>query len=124
MADFARWGAAVAESMGYGMDTFLSALFGNVERQVEEVLESDSVAHTLRSLMKDRKAWEGSLTVLLMELTKLYGEGAKGDGWPKKAHVLSRRLKSLQATLSEIGIELNFTRDRSGSFIKIYGQNT
>lgn len=110
MADFARWGMAAAEALGYGADVFLTAMFGNVEHQVEEVLESDPVAQSVRKFLEKQSntRWEGTAALLLAELTKLHGQGEKGDGWPKQPHHLTRRLRILQATLEDVGIEINF----------------
>jgi len=112
MADFAELGARWAEGAGIGGQRFLEIYSGNVSRQTEEALESDSVGCAIRELAKGEE-FEGTPS----ELLKRLNERRKGSGsweakeaapsdWPKRAESLGKRLKVLQTTLHDSGIEI------------------
>ena len=125
MADFAAWGAAVAEALGLrlekaefpdgfqgshetalrGAEAFLHAYRENVGRQTDEVLEADPVARAVRDLVQDRD-WDGTASDLFTAMKKKYPDemGQKDSGWPKRSNDLSRRLGILTSTLADVGI--------------------
>ena len=71
MADFALWGCAIAESLGYPQQEFLAAFDQNVKVRNDEVLANNSVATVVLAFMEDREEWDGSPAELLRELEKL-----------------------------------------------------
>lgn len=107
MADFARWGCAIAQALGHKADDFLQAYEKNIAQQNEEVLESHSVAAAMLALMEKQVTWEGTPSELLAELTRV-AEARKIDiqtkVWPRAAHALMRRLKEVQPNLQDVGI--------------------
>lgn len=111
LADFARWGAAAAEALGYGADTFIKAMFANVERQIEEVVEHDPVAHAILEFARDRREWTGSAAELYEELNKARGNKPAEQGWPKRAADLGKRLNILRSTLGDLGVKAEPGRD-------------
>ena len=109
MADFTLVGCAVAESIGYKREEFLRAYYANIDRQHEEVIESDSTASYLMCFMAEREAWSGKATRLFAELEAL----AKADeldprrlGLPKAPNALTRKLNVLRTSLAEMGIQV------------------
>ena len=118
MADFATWGAAVAEALGIslpvdgkvlrGAEAFLAAYTENVGHQTEEVLESDPVARAVRDFAHENGTWTGTASALLAALGAKHEAQmkAKDGGWPKRADGLSRRLTVLQSTLADTGVSL------------------
>lgn len=117
MADFASWGAAVAEALDLrledgtrGAAAFLGAYRLNVGRQTEEVLEADPVARAIRALVAEKGAWTGTKSGLLALLKERHPDDAKTEGWPKRADGLGRRIKVLQATLADVGISVREDR--------------
>lgn len=123
MADFAAWGAAVAEALTLtatvngrplrGAEAFLAAYRENVGRQTEEVLESDPVARAVREFVNERGSWSGTASELL-EALKVRNEEemkAKDGGWPRRADGLSRRLEVLHSTLADAGVTLRRSRE-------------
>jgi hypothetical protein len=114
MADFASWGAAVAEELGLGARRFLSAYAANVARQTEEVLESDPVARAVRELVSDRGTWEGSASELFALLKQRHGDETKTEGWPKRAEVLAKRIRTLHSTFADCGLSLRWDRSKTG----------
>jgi hypothetical protein len=90
MADFARWGEAIAQAMRYEPGTFLKAYHGNVEAQNESAIEASPIAQAIIGLAKDRlgEVFNDTPTVLLEKLTEIAEQlkldtKSKGSRWPK-----------------------------------------
>ena len=73
MADFALWGCALAEAMGYTKEAFLDAYTQNIESQNDEVLGEHIEPELLRVFMADKETWTGSASELLEELRRSAG---------------------------------------------------
>ena len=107
MADFALWGMAVSEAMGYGANSFLELYDRNIKQQNEEIINSNPVGIALMDFMDDRLMWSGSVSGLLSELNDRR-EALKIDkrmkSWPKAPHALGRKIRELETTLNAVGI--------------------
>lgn len=116
MADFERWGFAIAESLTGG-NIFLEAYRRNRALQNEEALDSSPVARTVRILVERHAGcWEGTPEILLRELRGIAEEGEidiKHRSWPKAAHVLTRRIKEVRPNLAEVGIVATYSRTKT-----------
>lgn len=115
MADFTRWGAAIAEGLGYGSDAFLQAYWENKEQQTEEAISNNPVAAAVKSFMGKFPdgVWTGPFSELLTELEKIANKekiNIKTKGWPKAANALSRKLNEIKTTLKQTGIEVIYDR--------------
>ncbi len=107
MADFTRWGYAIAEVLGYGGERFLQAYRKNRNQSNEEAISSHPVAATVVALMKENQSWSGSVASLLGELERVAEQekiNTKVKTFPKAAHILSRRLKEVKSNLEDVGI--------------------
>jgi hypothetical protein len=107
MADFTRWGYAIAEVLGYGGDRFLQAYRENRNQSNEEAISSHPVAATVVALMKENQSWSGSVASLLSELERVAEHekiNTKVKTFPKAPHILSRRLKEVKSNLEDVGI--------------------
>lgn len=107
MADFALWGAAMAEALGYGHERFLSAYRENIGQQNDEALHSSPIAQAVITFMQGQTEWEGSPTELLAELEAialLEKFNVRSRRWPQGVQALLRRLKEVQSNLLSIGI--------------------
>lgn len=112
MADFAIWGCAIAEALGYDRQDFLRIYSKNIESQNEEALESNIVATTIISFMENRPKWSGTTSELLKNLqTEAYFDGIRAKGFPDKPNVLSRQLNVLRPTLENAGYGLLWKRE-------------
>jgi hypothetical protein len=115
MADFARWGCAIARALGHTEPDFMAAYGDNIKEQNDEVLHSNPVAAVVAGFMDATEHWEGTSTQLLDELGQV-AERQKVDvrsrSWPKAAHSLTRRLNEVRHNLAAAGITV--TVDRSG----------
>jgi len=54
MADWALWGCAVAEAMGYGKSAFLDAYYSNIKEMNLEALRESIIGDCIIELMRDR----------------------------------------------------------------------
>lgn len=113
MVDFAYWGTAIAMALGYKENDFIDALSRNVRRQVEELVQSNPVAAAVKRFMEERTTWKGSASKLLKNLNELPGQEL-GVSWPKTANHLSRRLRILQSSLRQLGIEADIGKSSAG----------
>lgn len=113
MADFARWGCAIAQALGYTETTFLTAYARNLQQQNTEVLDGHPVAAAIMALMEDRLEWTGEPAALLRALEGVAEEqkiNTRNKDWPGAAHVLTRRIKEVRPNLQEAGILLEERR--------------
>lgn len=120
MADFAIWGAAIAEAIGYTQNDFVQAYQRNLEEQNEEAIREHPVATAVRAFMEDRAEWSGTSSDLLEELIKV-AEKEKLDLrqrlWPKAAQALSRRLNEAKTNLAQVGISISTLHGKSRSIL-------
>jgi hypothetical protein len=122
MADFALWGAAVAEAQGLGARAFAFAYEQNRERQTREAVDSDLVGAAVLAFMRDNSVWTGTPTALLDELQCVADEERlitlntynkrKVDNrfWPQNPSQLTKRLNNLRSNLRDLGIEVEYHR--------------
>lgn len=123
MADFARWGCAIAVALGFDARDFLDAYAENIGRQTEEAISASPVAQTVVALMESRDEWQGTPSELLGALedvgvgARLLRQSASGNvstrGWPGAAHVLSRHLNLVRNNLLDLGISIEERRGNS-----------
>jgi hypothetical protein len=70
MADFARWGVAIEEALGYPSGTFISAYRANREEVHTAAIEASPVAVLIYDYLRDGKGqYRGTALRLLQELT-------------------------------------------------------
>ena len=118
MADFCRWGYAVAEALGMPGEAFLDAYYRNIGSANEEAISGNPVAAAVVALMNGTNYWQGGASKLLDALdevakTERINTGAKG--WPKAASVLVKRLKQVQSNFLDANISCTITRTSGGS---------
>jgi Bifunctional DNA primase/polymerase, N-terminal len=116
MADFTRFGAAVARALGYSEREFLAAYTANIGAQTVEAVEGNPVGAAILELMKSRSEWCGTPTELLQaledagEAARLFRRSGSGKvdakGWPGAPNILTRRLNEIRSNLSDLGFEI------------------
>jgi hypothetical protein len=107
MADFSRWGYAVAEALCIGGKKFLEYYRQNMNTSNLEAISSDHVAAAVMALMETRTEWEGTMTELLKGLEEIALNeriDTHPKYWPQSASALSKRLTLLISNLSDAGI--------------------
>ena len=116
MADFTRWGYAIAEVLGIGGDKFLEAYLNNQNNANIEALESHPVGFAMYKFMEDKTVWSGSPTKLLSELEIVAGFekiDTSNSNWAKTPNVLSRRLNEIKSNLLDLGIEFERSKGKN-----------
>jgi GNAT superfamily N-acetyltransferase len=113
MADFAAWGAAVAEALGIGADRFLAAYWRNIGQVNERILQSHPVAAAVVALLSETAEWQGTPAQLLEALEQVAERekiNVRAKTWPKSANALTRRLKEVASNLADADIEFEHLR--------------
>lgn len=122
MADFARWGCAIAEALGSTQEEFLAVYGENIRRQNAEAIEANPVAAAVIFFMKFRAAWEGTASDLLKLLDAIASNeriNLRRAGWPGGSGALVRRLHEVEVDLKEQGISLMPHKTNGRKFIEI-----
>ncbi|WP_088186818.1 hypothetical protein [Desulfosporosinus sp. FKA] len=107
MADFARWGYAIAEVLGIGGSKFIKAYKKNQSKANEEAVAAHPVAEAIDAMMRKRSQWAGTTTELLTTLEFIADKekiNTRHGLWPKSASILSRRLNEIKSNLEDKGI--------------------
>jgi hypothetical protein len=113
LADFAHWGAAISEALGYTRQEFLEAYGINVASQNEAALEDSLVAQAILGFIQMGEEWTGTASQLLEVLTpraEILGINVKDRSWPKAPNALSKRLHEMAPNLRRVGIEVSEKR--------------
>jgi len=124
MADFTRWGCAIAEASGYGQENFLKAYRDNIARQNDEAIDASPVAKAVIGLMhdlEDTNVWQGTPEKLLGTLNRRLDtiNSSSSPLWPKAPEWMTRRLNEAQTNLSAIGIYVEVERINGSRIITI-----
>ncbi|RQD68654.1 MAG: hypothetical protein D5S00_08460, partial [Tindallia sp. MSAO_Bac2] len=107
MADFCRWGVAIARAMGEDGDQFLKIYKDNIKIATEEAINSNPLGVALIKFINKcpQLEWEGTMTQLKKELDEI-SDIDRSSNWPKAPNVLKRNINSLISTLAELGVEI------------------
>jgi energy-coupling factor transporter ATP-binding protein EcfA2 len=123
MADFANWGCAIAEALGYEQQAFVAAYTNNRKSQNEEVIESNLLATVLARLMEDLIIWDGTASDLLNQLNEKAGalriDTSHEKVWPKSAAKLSKSLNIIKNNLEDTGIKIWRNKENKERIIHI-----
>jgi len=127
MADFARWGCAIARRLGCDDAEFLRALGVNTAAQNETAVENSPVAQTVIRLVEDEGDWEDTPAATLQRLASIAGElqlDTKGRAWPKQPAHLTRRLTEVAPNLKRLGVVISWSRTGRRRLIAIHGSGS
>ena len=115
MADFAKWGYAIAEALGSYGKQFLEDYESDETERTHETVDANPVATAILTFMENKEQWEGSPRDLLLELEEI-AESEKLDVksklWPKVPAWVTRRLNEIEPSLKTLGI--TYENDREG----------
>ncbi len=119
MADFTRWGFAIAEAAGYQGESFIRAYNANIAVQHDEAIEANPVAKTVLVFIQDREEWHGTPSELYASLSKIAFELglSQSPGWPKDTARLGKALTPIVPNLNARGIGLERSRDKERMII-------
>jgi hypothetical protein len=125
MADAVKWVTACEPGLGLKEGVFLRAYQRSQRTANETALDAAVVAAPLRRLMEQHEGeWTGSATELLEKLTSMVGEQtARAREWPKRAHVLSGKLRRLAPNLRKVGLFVAFGHTGQARTITLAREN-
>lgn len=107
MADFAKWGYAIAESLGDYGEEFLESYESDSNERILETVNSNPIALAILELMKNNNIWTGTATELLKELNQIVlmeGIEIENGQWAKDPARLVKKINRLQTILEDQGI--------------------
>lgn len=105
------WGEACSQAY-WPSGTFLEAYRDNLDASVDLVLESNPVGDAVRRFMGGHFNWSGTASELLPLLTHIVGAQISPErSWPKRADILSGKLRRAAPVLRKIGIDVKFVRE-------------
>jgi hypothetical protein len=117
MADFGRWGCAIATALGHSPDEFLAAYGENTAAGNDEVLHDHPIAAAVLAFMQARDEWSGLPSELFGQLEAV-AQAERIDvrcrRWPKAANALTRRLNEVAPSLAAVGVDVRVERASSG----------
>lgn len=120
MADFALWGCAIAEALGYSREEFIGAYLSNIGEQNQNAIHENPVAEALSIFMESKgEHWEGSATELLELLKALPDVDSLAKGWPRSPNSLTRRINEVKTNLADAGITVSTEKRGSRRFIVV-----
>ena len=126
MADFCRWGYAIAEALGGHGERFLQEYKYNQVIQNTEAINSDAVAFLIVEFMRRRSKWRGRVSELfrlLKDEAEKNGINPSNKNLPQAPNNLSRRIKAVQSNLECAGITFEFDTGRSdGTYIVLMNE--
>ena len=119
MSDFAKWGAALAEALGYSRDEFFNKYQESVEHKWEDTAEENPIAQRLAYLVESNGGqWCGSATTLLEHIKPKAGFDKRIPDNPK---ALSSELMRIAPVMRGIGIDIMRSKKReSGTGRKLF----
>lgn len=111
MADFATWGCAIAESIGYSRDEFLTAYNNNIAIQNSEIISENDLAGFVMALMENNDNWIGTPQELFEAIkniayVKFSIDVYREKSFPRATNAFMRRLNCLKSNLEEMGINI------------------
>jgi len=115
MADFAYYGEACGQAMGYPPGDFLKAYEDNQTEQNAIAIQNSLLGDLLLEFMQtyQNEAWEGTPSLLYNVLDGFAKDNkinTRSKEWPKSPASLSKKLKTLATSLREIGFFVEFSR--------------
>ncbi|MFA5315820.1 MAG: bifunctional DNA primase/polymerase [Dehalococcoidales bacterium] len=109
MSDFARWGAALAGSLGYSQDEFFKKYQESVDRKWEEAADVNTLNGKIAELVRSSDEWKGSFSDLLEEINPKSNRDRNLPGSPRR---LSSALKRIGPLLHTSGIKVSYPTTR------------
>lgn len=122
MADFARWGVAIAQALGYQAEDFLAAYGKAIQQQHREAIYANPVAQATVKLVEELGRWEGTPSELLFQFNRIAKDlsiDTRSRIWPKHPNWMWRRLGEVQTNLEALDIKFD-KGEKEDRYIKIW----
>lgn len=126
MADFSRYGYAIAEAIGEGYgDIFIEAYKDNIKHATQSIVERDPVLNSMLHLAESG-SWRGTMTELLKKLQTCYRELYTAKNlpltFPDNPIALARKLNIHKHELEKLGV--NYETGHSKERFVVVGKNS
>ena len=111
LADFARWGFAIAEAIEKGKGKqFIKDYQKNIRRQNSEVLQNNSLCLAVTRFMDNQNEWSDTVQKAFDALVKIAEPDKTDKSFPATSNNLRKHLELIQSTLIESeGIDFKFS---------------
>ncbi len=123
MADFAKWGYAIAEALGNRGNEFIEDYSLDEAERVRETIDANPFASAVIELLKISPDWEGHPTELLTRLENV-AESNKinmdAKMWPKSANWVTRRLHEIKPFIVKEGFSYKEKKTATSRTIKFH----
>lgn len=118
MADFAQWGAALAEAMGFSQDEFFKKYQESVNRKWAETVDENALACKIIEVIEANSGlWQGTAVDFLNQIGPL----PQNKDFPQNAKLLSSEIIRLAPVMRTVGIDISRKDKReSGTGRKIF----
>lgn len=123
MADFMRWGCAIAIGLGLDYKLFYSAYINNIKKTKKESIDSNALAECLIQFMKKHAPiWTGTWTDLYTQIKDIaisQSISAYDNSIPKAPAALSKKLNEIKSDLETEGIYFEKAYDHDNKIVTI-----
>ena len=118
MADFARFGIAVEQALGFAPGEFLKAYRENIAHASDVGLDASPIFPTIRDFLQRRHRFCGTAVDLLEELSLCATElSRRNPRWPRAGNQLSAEIARIEPNLAKAGIVVERGRNHRGRYI-------
>lgn len=104
MADFYKWGYAIAQAMDNKGEQFVKDYHENIKRQHEGVMHNNLLCQAVVELMENRNEYKSTVSLTLTALKSIASPSNADQSFPKDPKNLGRSLGLINQTLSGFGI--------------------
>jgi len=120
MADFAMWGEAVSQAIGYEPELFYNVYKQNISKQTEEIIAKSTLFQSIIMFMQDKTEWKGLTKELHDALKSLITPDISKEDFPKHCKDLKTPISRMDTYLKNVGIQVTFLpRSTEGYLILI-----
>jgi len=105
MAEFTKWGCAIAMALGYSAEQFIDAYGLNRKRESERAIANDPLIEAMRVFMANITEWQGYVAELYNGLKSISEKHSLSRfGFPAGSNLLVNALTKKEVDLKTIGI--------------------
>jgi hypothetical protein len=126
MGDFTKWGYVITEALGYDGSVFMKKYKKCIDKQNQEVIQSNPFAATVTEFMKEKGFWKATPHELLKQFQKtaeMMGLDLNSPDFPKTYFSVTKKLNQIRSNLLGIGISFNKGHKHIGNIIELYNDN-
>lgn len=112
MADFAKWGYAIAEAIGGHGEKFLVDYAANIADQNDMIASGNKLCQAVLELMEDKASLSITIGKAYENLKRLAHTDAQDKSFPRRSNDLRPYLEELGPVLDSFGISVEFGKIR------------